>query len=152
MTNEENDKGGSSPYSEDSLGILKMVQDKRIQLLEEITDGEGPKLSNDKDKSTAFIALANSISADIHKRTNLESRHDLGIQAGETAEAMAGFLQEIHKSAQQTFTDRQATDGERDTTVPDGIIEADIVPGMLDTGIVKPTLKEIMNVKLDEED
>ena len=150
MNEETNDNvtKADGPYSSKEAAILDKIEALQIELL----DTMSPKELKDIEDKDMFLKVGKAITDNVHKRALNRTKHDVGTSLVETAENRQAFLQELHR---QTIKETEKLSADDPSMFVPTIAEDLIpepVPGQLTTGIEKPTLKEIMNTKIDDDE
>jgi len=145
---EEEKQMGDGPYSARETEILNKVENIQLELL----DGFNPKTLDDNEDKDMLLKVTKALSDNVHKRALNRTKHDVGTSMVETAENRQKFLQELHN---QTTLERNKLAND-EPAMFEPTIDAELipepVPGQLTTGIEKPTLKEIMETVIDDEE
>lgn len=140
------------PYSETQMKILDGVRDFKLELLNDFMSmnrDEQPKgmLVQEEEALNQAVMLATGIANDVHKTALNVIKHTSVQNEGESAEARAEFMREISTGMSEA---RNNLPGDAREFIPR--VDPTIVPGMLEQGIEKPTLKEILNTNIDDDE
>ena len=136
------------PYTEKSMEILDKIQKLQLDLLDEAVDIPDGKVTDDIEQVDIVMKISKAITDGIHKTDMNVSKHDFGNSILESAEDRMEFLRSLHGGAEKAF---ESIKDSVILEIPDELIPTP-VPGQLDVGIDKPTLKEIMSVEITEDD
>ena len=131
-------------YNEQQESVLKQIEELRLKTLENMEK----RGINSNEDINMMVGLTKAITDDIHKTAAVNSKHDIGTSLIESAENRQAFLEDLHKQATEVKAE-----------LPKDYIEGEIaaeliptpVPGQLEDGIEKLTLKEIMDTPLDDD-
>lgn len=139
------------PYEIEDVQNLDRVNNLYNGLLDEfdeLRESSETKLINDPETLDSLLKIAKALSDNVHKTVNATSKHDIGSALVESAEDRMEFLKELHSGASEAYNGMVK---EVTHILPDNLLPTP-VDGQLDVGINKNTLKEIMDVKIVDED
>ena len=147
MENNKEPKIQQGAYTDEQRATLNKVNSMRENLLKHLTDKPAGDILNNAEWMTAFTQLSNGLSGDIHKTANLDARVKTDEAMLETAADRGLFLEELIIKQGEAYKNIPLEEKVIDI-VP---TKTELVPGEVTQGIDKPTLKEIMDTKGEDE-
>ena len=144
-------KEGKGPYSEQDMERLERANQLFTHLLDEADDliqKSETKTINDPEIVDTILKIAKALTDNVHKTANATSKHDIGNALVESAEDRTEFLKQLHGQATEAFQDMSEDD--LIDVIPEEMVP-EPVEGQLGQGIIKTTLKDIMDTDLGDD-
>jgi hypothetical protein len=133
------------PYTREQYDGLNKLSDLRMKLLNKQLEAGMP---DETEEVTTVANLIKDAEATIHKTASAISRHDTGVSQAASAEVIASYLTQVSMDASEEFKNNKFHN-------KDSIGQEDVpklVKGHTLDGIEKPTLKEIMDTDMEEDE